>query len=155
MRKSVSLVVLVVSILMVGLVPATAQGPMHTVSGRVFLDANRNGVWDAGEGPVDADAPAVVMAGRYRAQVASDGTYQLRLPAGTHRIRVTVVSRSWLVSTTKPFILVSVPPDHGKVNFGFAVWQPEGKRSPLPLLPRVRRPMPKIETPREPGLLNP
>ena len=155
MRKSVSLVVLVVLILMVGLVPAMAQGPMHIVSGRVFLDANRNGVWDAGEGPVDADGPAVVVAGSYRAPVAADGTYQLHLPAGTHRIRVTVVSRSRLVSTTKPFILVSVPPDRAEVNFGFAVWQPEGKKPVLPMLPRVRLPMKKMVTPREPEPVKP
>lgn len=153
MRKSALLVVLVVSILMVGLVPANAQGPMHVVSGRVFLDANRNGAWDAGEGPVDADGSAVVVAGRYRAQVSSDGTYQLHLPAGTHCIRVTVVSRSRLVSTTKPFILVSMPPDQGVVNFGFAVWQAEGKKLVPPMLPNVRLPMKKMVTPREPGLL--
>jgi len=155
MRKSVSLVVLVVSILMVGLVPATAQGPMHMVSGRVFLDANRNGVWDAGEGPVDADGPAVVVAGRYRAQVAADGTYQLRLPAGTHRIRVTVVSRSRLVSTTNPFVQVSIPPDRAEVNFGFATWQAESKKPVLPMLPRVRLPMKKMAPTREPEPVKP
>jgi hypothetical protein len=155
MRKSVSLVVLVVSILMVGLVPATAQEPMHMVSGRVFLDANRNGVWDAGEGPVDADGPAVVVAGRYRAQVAADGTYQLRLPAGTHRIRVTVVSRSRLVSTTNPFVQVSIPPDRAEVNFGFAICQAESKKPVLPMLPRVRLPMKKMVTPHEPELVKP
>jgi len=150
MRKTVSVLILVVVILMANLVPAIAQSPMYVVSGRVFLDANRNGVWDAGEGSVDADGPAVVVAGRYRAQVAADCTYQLRLPAGTHRIRVSVVSRSWLVSTTNPFVQVSIPPDRAGVNFGFATWQTESKKPVLPMLPRVRLPMPKMVTPREP-----
>ena len=151
MRKTVSVLVLVICTLMASLTPAGAQGPMYTVSGRVFLDTNRNGVWDAGEGPVDADVPPMITAGRCRAQVAADGTYQLRLPAGTHRIRVTVLSRSHLVSTTAPFVVVSLDSDRGDVNFGFAASEPGGKKPVLPMLPKTRAPMKRMPTPKEPG----
>ena len=155
MKKRASLLILVVAILMASALPALAQGPMYTVSGRVFLDANRNGAWDAGEGPVEADAPPMITAGRYRAQVAEDGTYQLHLPAGTHSIRVSVVSRSRLVATTAPFVVLSVASDRGDVNFGFAVWEPEAKKPVLPVLPKMRLPAQKRITPREPGLARP
>lgn len=155
MRKTVSVLILVVVTLVASALPAGAQAPMYTVSGRVFLDANRNGVWDVGEGPVDADGSPVITAGRYRAQVAADGTYRLRVPAGTHCIRVTVVSRSRLVSTTAPFVQVSIPPDRAEVNFGFAAWQTESKKPVLPMLPRERLPMKKRVAPREPEPVKP
>jgi len=155
MKRSVWLAVLGVLLGVAGVVPAAAEGPMHTVSGRVFLDANRNGVWDAGEGPVDADASPVVTAGPYRAEAAADGTYQLRLPAGTHRMRVSVVSRRRLESTTAPCVVLSVDSDCGEVNFGFAASEPEARKPGLPMLPKVRTPLKKMPTPREPGLVRP
>lgn len=151
MRKTVSVVILVAAILMGSVVPAGAQASMCVVSGRVFLDGNHNGVWDAGEGPVDADGPVVVIAGRYRAEVSADGTYQLSVPRGTYRVRVSVVGRGRLVATTAPFVVVSVPPDRRGVNFGFAS-EGSGKLV-VRMLPKVARP--KVEVPRESGPARP
>jgi hypothetical protein len=61
-------------------------------SGRVFLDANGNGIFDAGETPVKE---CVVSDERTLARTDAEGRYQIEMPAGAATLFVVNASNTW------------------------------------------------------------
>ncbi len=111
------------------LAPARAEAPTGSITGVAFVDANRNGVRDAGEGPMVGNVLyAFDGSGAYAGQATTDATgrYEIAgLRAGEHRIRYAPGSWSqlrqdWVTTTSsalKPDVAVTVPaPD---VDFGW------------------------------------
>lgn len=120
MKRLLIVVFLILVFALSSTLPALAEEPLYTISGRVFLDDNCNCTCDSGEGPLVADMQFVV-AGRYRAVVQEDGRYSLQLPPGTYRIRVVMENRWQFIPTTQRFVVLDIPSDVAEIDFGFRV----------------------------------
>ena len=76
--------------------------PQSAIRGKIWRDYNQNGNLDAGDPPVDGHTvwadqndDNVVDAGESSTTTRDDGTYQLRVPAGTHKVRQ-LLPQGWI-----------------------------------------------------------
>lgn len=98
-----------------------AAAPVYTISGKVFIDSDRDGIKDASEGGYNSGGANIVsITGVGSVPTNANGDYSFtNVTAGTYSVTLTV-PLNYYASTTNPITGVVVPPNKINQNFGIA-----------------------------------